>query len=36
VLGHTDGLRYGQSVTDPCLGWEETADLLCEIAEQLP
>ncbi|MBO0701926.1 MAG: 3-deoxy-7-phosphoheptulonate synthase [Candidatus Dormibacteraeota bacterium] len=35
VLGHTAGLRYGQSVTDPCLGWEETADLLCEIADQL-
>ncbi len=35
VLGHTDGLRYGQSVTDPCLAWEETADLLCEISDQL-
>jgi 3-deoxy-7-phosphoheptulonate synthase len=35
VLGRTGGLRYGQSVTDPCLGWEETADLLCEVSEQL-
>jgi len=35
VLGHPDGLRYGQSVTDSCLGWEETADLLSELADQL-
>lgn len=26
-------LRYGVSVTEPCLGWNETADLLCELAE---
>lgn len=26
-------LRYGVSVTDPCLGWNETADLLCELAD---
>jgi 3-deoxy-7-phosphoheptulonate synthase len=25
-----EGLRYGQSVTDPCLGWDETAELLKE------
>jgi 3-deoxy-7-phosphoheptulonate synthase len=25
-------LRYGQSITDACLGWEETAALLEEIA----
>ena len=31
----TENLRYGQSVTDPCLGWEETAGLLCEVSEQL-
>jgi 3-deoxy-7-phosphoheptulonate synthase len=35
VLGKTETLRYGQSVTDPCLGWEETAGLLCEVSEQL-
>ena len=25
---------YGQSITDPCLGWEQTVALLYEIAEQ--
>jgi 3-deoxy-7-phosphoheptulonate synthase len=24
--------EYGKSITDPCLGWEETARLLCEVA----
>ncbi len=28
-----DGTEYGKSITDPCLGWEETAVLLMEIAE---
>jgi len=28
-------LRYGVSITDACLGWEETEALLCEAAEQL-
>ena len=26
---------YGKSITDPCLGWEKTEDLICEIAESL-
>jgi 3-deoxy-7-phosphoheptulonate synthase len=26
-------LRYGVSITDGCIGWDETADLLCEIAD---
>ena len=26
------GLRYGQSVTDPCLGWETTTHILQELA----
>jgi len=26
---------YGQSITDPCLGWEDTERLIYEIAEQL-
>lgn len=26
-------LLYGQSITDPCLGWEETVDLLYQFAE---
>jgi 3-deoxy-7-phosphoheptulonate synthase len=25
-----EGLQYGMSVTDPCIGWEETAELLEE------
>ena len=29
-----DGV-YGKSITDPCLGWDKTKDLLLEIAELL-
>jgi 3-deoxy-7-phosphoheptulonate synthase len=29
----TRPLRYGVSITDACIDWNETADLLCEIAE---
>ncbi|MDE6635228.1 MAG: 3-deoxy-7-phosphoheptulonate synthase, partial [Lachnospiraceae bacterium] len=25
---------YGQSITDPCLGWEDTEKLIYEIAEK--
>ena len=25
---------YGQSITDPCLGWEKTERLILELAEQ--
>ncbi|HKJ88311.1 MAG TPA: 3-deoxy-7-phosphoheptulonate synthase, partial [Gammaproteobacteria bacterium] len=28
-------LTYGQSITDPCLGWEDTTLLLEEIAGQV-
>ena len=24
--GGADGLRYGVSITDPCIGWEETEE----------
>lgn len=24
---------YGKSITDPCLGWEDTERLICDIAE---
>ncbi len=24
---------YGKSITDPCLGWEDTEKLLCDMAE---
>ena len=32
---HTEGqaLRYGQSITDACLGWEDTRPLFLELAE---
>ena len=30
-----DGTVYGQSITDPCLGWEKTEALIYEIAETL-
>lgn len=30
-----DGTVYGQSITDPCLGWEKTERLIYEIAEAL-
>ena len=29
------GSVYGQSITDPCLGWKKTERLLFEMAEQL-
>ncbi|MGD0092674.1 MAG: hypothetical protein ABSE73_22415 [Planctomycetota bacterium] len=25
-------LEYGVSITDPCIGWEETEELLMEVA----
>ncbi len=31
-----EGLRYGVSVTDPCLGWEETRQLLEEAYAKTP
>jgi 3-deoxy-7-phosphoheptulonate synthase len=32
-IGADRPLRYGVSVTDACISWNETADLLCEAAE---
>ncbi|MDE6722718.1 MAG: 3-deoxy-7-phosphoheptulonate synthase, partial [Eubacterium sp.] len=29
-----DGI-YGKSITDPCLGWEKSKNLIYDIAEQL-
>ena len=26
---------FGKSITDPCIGWEDTERLLCNIAEQV-
>lgn len=31
----TSGNVFGQSITDPCLGWEDTKELIFEIAEKL-
>ena len=31
-LGDGGNLTYGQSVTDACLGWEDTIEVLDEIA----
>jgi len=31
-LVHDKPLTYGQSITDPCIGWNETAGLLHELA----
>ena len=32
VEGQADQLRYGQSITDACMGWEPTAEVLRELA----
>ncbi|HON13914.1 MAG TPA: 3-deoxy-7-phosphoheptulonate synthase, partial [Treponema sp.] len=29
-----EGLRYGVSITDPCIGWDTTAELLKEAYER--
>ena len=29
------GDEYGKSITDPCLGWEKTRDLLLGVADKL-
>ena len=26
---------YGKSITDPCLGWDDTERLICMIADQV-
>lgn len=31
----TDGTVFGQSITDPCLGWDETETLILETAERV-
>lgn len=30
-----DGTTFGQSITDPCLGWEDTEALILEIAQTM-
>ena len=29
-----ENLTYGQSITDPCIGWEDTERLIYDIAEK--
>jgi 3-deoxy-7-phosphoheptulonate synthase len=36
VAGTPGDLRYGVSITDACIGWDETAELLREAAASLP
>ncbi|MCD8372098.1 MAG: 3-deoxy-7-phosphoheptulonate synthase, partial [Clostridia bacterium] len=31
----TDDVIYGKSITDPCLGWNDTERLLLDIAEKV-
>ena len=31
----TDGGVYGKSITDPCLGWEKSRNLIYDIADSL-
>ena len=31
----SEGTIYGKSITDPCLGWEKTENLIYELAEKL-
>ncbi len=35
AIGHGHTHVYGQSITDPCLGWEDSERLIYEIAERL-
>jgi 3-deoxy-7-phosphoheptulonate synthase len=30
-----DGDVFGKSITDPCLGWEDSERLLLDLAEEL-
>ena len=30
-----DDAVYGQSITDPCLGWEKTEKLIYDLAEEM-
>lgn len=30
-----NGTVYGQSITDPCLGWDKTERLIHELAEMV-
>jgi len=34
IVGGLSELTYGQSITDPCIGWDETAELLARAAHR--
>ena len=34
-IGATGGLKYGQSLTDGCIGWDETVELIGQLAESI-
>jgi len=31
----TSGKTFGQSITDPCLGWAQTAELILNLADKI-
>jgi 3-deoxy-7-phosphoheptulonate synthase len=33
IVNGRNGLRYGQSVTDACIGWETTVEVLSGLAD---
>jgi 3-deoxy-7-phosphoheptulonate synthase len=32
-LREPDALTYGQSITDACMGWDTTAEVLADLAD---
>ena len=34
-IGAAGGLKYGQSLTDGCIGWDETVELIGQLAESI-
>jgi 3-deoxy-7-phosphoheptulonate synthase len=34
-IGSKENLKYGQSITDSCIGWQETEDIILSLDESL-
>ena len=34
-INRRDKLRYGQSITDSCIGWEETENIILDLDDTL-
>jgi 3-deoxy-7-phosphoheptulonate synthase len=34
-IGKPEDLTYGQSITDACMGWDETVEVLGTLAEAM-